>query len=95
MNQSPDFLGVYKYCPNCKGDLTLQDIDGENVKKCDNCGFIFWNKSKPVVSVLIHKNNKILMLQRSSEPFKDYWVLPGGFVKSQETAEEAVKRKSF
>lgn len=87
-------MNQYKYCSNCKSDLILQDIEGEKVKKCDSCGFIFWNKSKPVVSILVHKDNEILMLQRSNEPFKNYWVLPGGFVKSQETAEEAIRREA-
>ena len=46
------------------------------------------------MSILIHENGEILMLQRANEPFKDYWVLPGGFVKSKETAEVAIKREA-
>ncbi len=86
-------LNSYKFCPYCKDNLHLEEIDGEKIKKCPNCDFIFWNNSKPVVSIIIHKNDKVLMLQRLNEPFKDYWVLPGGFIKSMETAEEAVVRE--
>jgi ADP-ribose pyrophosphatase YjhB (NUDIX family) len=86
-------LDSYKFCPNCKNDLVIEEIDGDTIKNCPNCGFIFWNKSKPVISIIIHKEDKVLLLKRSIEPFLDYWVLPGGFIKSRETAEEAVRRE--
>ncbi len=36
---------------------------------------------------------KILLIQRKYEPFKDYWALAGGFVKEDETLENAVLRE--
>lgn len=51
---------------------------------------------KSVVNValgLIKNNNKILLMQRLSEPYKNYWELPGGKIESDETAEQAVKRE--
>jgi ADP-ribose pyrophosphatase YjhB (NUDIX family) len=57
------------------------------------CGFIFWNNPKPVVSIIIHNKNKILLLQRANEPFKDFWVLPGGFIGYSETAQDAIIRE--
>lgn len=33
------------------------------------------------------------MIQRAQEPFKDYWVLPGGFIDYEEHVEEALKRE--
>ena len=40
-------------------------------------------------------NNKyfsILLIKRDDYPFKDSWCLPGGFIKIDETTEEAAKR---
>lgn len=34
----------------------------------------------------------ILLIKRSDYPFKDKWCLPGGFIKMDETTEEAAKR---
>ena len=34
----------------------------------------------------------VLLLQRSEAPFKGYWALPGGFVRPDETLEEAAMR---
>lgn len=36
---------------------------------------------------------KILLVQRKHEPFKDCWVLPGGFVNKGETSRQAAIRE--
>ncbi len=33
---------------------------------------------------------KLLLVQKATEPFKGYWLLPGGFINEDQTAEEAV-----
>jgi 8-oxo-dGTP diphosphatase len=35
----------------------------------------------------------VLLIQRGMEPFKDKWALPGGFVRVDETVEEAAHRE--
>lgn len=44
------------------------------------------------VRSLSDKNLSILLVKRTKEPFKDKWVLPGGFVKADETLDEAANR---
>lgn len=39
------------------------------------------------------KNLKILLIERGQEPFKDYWALPGGFMRMDETIEETAERE--
>lgn len=94
MSKSVNELDLYKFCPHCGNNLILAVIESEAVKKCNKCGFIFWNKPKPVVSIILHKDGKALMLQRAHEPFKAFWVLPGGFIGYEETPEEAIKREA-
>lgn len=51
-------------------------------------------KNRPLAAdAIIIKNNKILLVKRKHEPFKGYYALPGGFVESNETTEEAVARE--
>ncbi len=38
-------------------------------------------------------NISILLIKRKYEPFKDKWAIPGGFVKNEESLEEAVQRE--
>ena len=85
----------YKFCPNCKAELQKKDKDKVECLYCPNCDFVFWNNPKPVVSIVLHKNNKVLMLQRKNEPHKGYWCLPGGYINYNETLEEAIKRETL
>lgn len=50
---------------------------------------------KPNIAVdgILIKNNKILLIKRKNEPFKDKWALPGGFVEYGEKVEDAVLRE--
>ncbi|MCK4319286.1 NUDIX hydrolase [Candidatus Micrarchaeota archaeon] len=46
------------------------------------------------VDCIILKRNKILLIKRGHEPFKDMWALPGGLVEDLESAEEACIRET-
>ncbi len=83
----------YQFCPNCKNKLERKVTDSEYHPACSNCGFIFWNNPKPVVSIILSEDGGILMLQRASEPLKDYWCLPGGFIRYGETPQDAIRRE--
>lgn len=54
---------------------------------------------KPSVTVDIilftvkDKGLKVLLVKRAVEPFKDMWAIPGGFVKMNESLEEAARRE--
>ena len=53
------------------------------------------NKKKFVVYVdgIYIKDKKILIVKRSSEPFKEFWHVIGGQVKDSETLKEALIRE--
>lgn len=85
---------AYIFCPTCKSKLNVKRVGKEESKVCPQCGFTFWNNPKPSISALISQNGKVLMLQRPEKPFKDFWVLPGGYMTSKETPEKAVIRET-
>lgn len=84
----------YKFCPTCKAKLKRKLIDRRRLLFCSNCGFTFWNNPKPVTSVILHTNGKIMLLQRANKPLKNYWCLPGGYIDYEETSEEAIRRET-
>ncbi|MEF8846870.1 MAG: NUDIX hydrolase [Candidatus Paceibacterota bacterium] len=53
------------------------------------------NNKKPVLTTdgLITKGDKILLIKRDIEPFKGFWVLPGGHVEYNEKVEQAIRRE--
>lgn len=51
--------------------------------------------SKPIaaVSALVVRDNKVLLVRRSKEPYSGFWSLPGGAVELGETVREALVRE--
>lgn len=45
------------------------------------------------IDAIIIRANKILLIKRGNEPFKDYWALPGGYIEWDEEAEETVRKE--
>jgi len=62
-----------------------------NNKPCPHCGR-YNNRAVTIDAVVVHAD-KVLLIKRGSEPFKEYWALPGGHVDWDETLEETVKRE--
>lgn len=56
-----------------------------------------FEKPSVTVDIIIFtvKDNdlKVLLVKRAIEPFKDMWAIPGGFVRINESLEEAAKRE--
>ncbi len=50
---------------------------------------------KVTVDGIIKKENKILLIKRKNNPFKNSWALPGGYIEYNEKTEEAVIREIF
>jgi ADP-ribose pyrophosphatase YjhB (NUDIX family) len=46
----------------------------------------------PIVLVAAMKNNKILLIKRKNRPYKDYWCMPGGKMKLEESFDDAALR---
>ena len=62
-----------------------------NNQPCPHCGR--YNNRAATIDAIIIRENKILLIKRGLEPFKNYWGLPGGYVDWNETLEDAVKRE--
>lgn len=87
---------IYRFCPICGRSLVYQKKDGEEVPVCQNknCGFIFWQNSKPCVSVIIPNDEKrILITVRARDPERGKLDLPGGFLQAGEHPDDGVKRE--
>src|SRR3989344_5736408 len=46
-----------------------------------------------VIFTVIDNELKVLLIKRGQEPFIDFWALPGGFVRINESLEEAALRE--
>ena len=46
------------------------------------------------VDLVILEKDRIYLIKRKNDPFKDFWALPGGFVEHGERVEEAALREA-
>lgn len=85
---------VWNFCPICSLKLVVAH-DGQDVRPhCPECDkFYYYNPIPAACCFLTNENDELLMVQRSVEPRKGLWTLPGGFVESGETTEEAAIRE--
>ncbi|MDR3093528.1 MAG: NUDIX domain-containing protein [Bacteroidales bacterium] len=80
------------FCPYCGADAFR--ASEENYLQCGVCSRKFFiNASAAVACVIVNPQKEILFTRRRFEPAKGLLDLPGGFVNSDETAEDAARRE--
>ena len=84
-----------KFCSECGTSLGWREFEGKRRAYCPHCGKIFFGQLKVGAGCLIEQNDKILLVLRAKEPFRDRWNLPAGYVEDDEKPIEAAERETF
>ncbi len=86
-----EYSEYYKFCPRCKSELSN---DSGLYFKCPACDFYFYVNPVPCNAVILENiHGEILLVKRKFDPKKNFWDVPGGFMKTGETVEESVQRE--
>lgn len=84
---------AWNHCPICGAPLVQAD-DGQSLRPhCAACARFYYSNPAPAACCLVRDGEKLLFVQRSVEPRKGFWTLPGGFIEMGETAEQAALRE--
>ena len=86
-------LTGFACCPRCAA-RALEPL-GSKAARCVACGFRYFHNPAAAVAGLIERDGRILFIQRSRDPGRGLWALPGGFVDYGETLEQALKREIY
>jgi ADP-ribose pyrophosphatase YjhB (NUDIX family) len=82
-----------KYCPEC-GSL-IKIVDNTQIRiDCSKCGFVYYPQLKVGAGAFIEKDNRLLLIKRKHDPFRDTWNIPAGYVNVDERPEIAVVRET-
>ncbi len=85
-------LHLFTHCPKC-GSAQFEENNIKS-KRCKACNFVYYfNPSAAVVAIITNPKGEILVCRRAHEPALGTLDLPGGFVDSFETGEEAITRE--
>lgn len=83
-------IDTYEFCTACKARLGQKD----SFKECPDCKKQYFFNPKPNVTVILsNKKGQLLLTKRTDTPFKGQLDLPGGFVDTNETLENAAYRE--
>jgi len=83
---------VLKFCPRCSSAKFI--FQGGKSFSCGECGFRFFINAAAAVAALIEDSQgRLLLVRRAREPLKGTLDLPGGFVDTGESAENALCRE--
>jgi len=87
-------LNHTRYCPSCGTECVVTENGGRERSTCLQCGFIHYKNPSSAVSILIVKDEKVLLGRRSYGSFKaTKWCLPCGFIEFDEDFLTAARRE--
>ena len=84
-----------KFCSECGSPGQMQPVEGDHRERfvCSGCGFTHYDNPRVVVAIYVCAGEKILWIRRGIAPAEGRWAIPGGFMESDETPEEAASRE--
>jgi ADP-ribose pyrophosphatase YjhB (NUDIX family) len=84
------------FCCDCGGKLVTQFVAAEQRSRrlCSQCGAIAYSNPKVLVTTIVASDDRVLLCRRAHPPAAGRWALPGGFMETGETLEEAAARET-
>jgi ADP-ribose pyrophosphatase YjhB (NUDIX family) len=81
------------FCHFCGGPVSSRMEDGIERDFCPFCNLFFYKNPLPVVSAIVARDRRILLVKRGKKPYKGAWCLPSGFAEAGESIQEAALRE--
>ncbi len=88
-------LGITHHCLLCGSPLELQLLDQRQRETCPTCGWVYYPQLKVGAGMLVEQDGKLLLLQRSHDPWAGRWNLPAGYVEADENPARAAERETL
>lgn len=83
-----------QFCPYCGSQLGQREREGRIRLYCESENRFVYENPIPASTALVQdESGRILLVLRNREPGKNQWALPGGFVETGESPEEAARRE--
>jgi len=84
-----------KFCSNCGSLLEIAQIEQRQRHYCSRCNQVHYLQPKVGAGACIEQDNRLLLIQRTQEPFQYSWNLPAGYVEIEESPSQAAVREVY
>jgi ADP-ribose pyrophosphatase YjhB (NUDIX family) len=87
----------FRFCPICGAQLELQQLKPAEPMRpvCSRCGYVHYLDPKVAVgTVIVTREEKVVLVRRAIEPGYGLWVFPGGYVDRGEEVTVAAIREA-
>lgn len=84
---------VPEYCHRCGGELGLNSFEGREFPWCPDCEVLFSQNPVPGVHVVVHDDERALVLDEPIPQHEGVLSLPGGHARPDEGPKEAGVRE--
>ena len=89
----PVMMEEAKFCPRCSARLEMKEVNGAQRPRCPECGRVIYYDPKLAATVVVERDDRVLMVRRAIQPGIGLWSLPGGYVDRGEVVEVAAARE--
>lgn len=84
-----------RFCPNCGAPFEVGEFEHKKRAFCPKCSYVHYEQLKVGAGALIERDERLLLLERTEEPFKDCWNLPAGYAEADENPTQTVAREVY
>ncbi len=86
-----------RFCGRCGQSLIWADVPGDDRQRlvCRQCDTVHYLDHKVAACSVVPMDGGVVLVRRSIQPGRGMWVIPGGFVESDETVPEAAARETW
>jgi len=83
------------YCHRCGAEVGTNTFERRECSWCSECDLYLLRKPIPIVQVIVHDSNELLLLDEPISWKEDKLSLPGGHVHSDEGPRESLLRELY
>jgi 8-oxo-dGTP diphosphatase len=84
-----------RFCTVCGGNLASRQVDQRERQVCTRCAHVYYRQLIVGAGCLIEDQQRLLLIRRLNEPFRDWWCLPAGHVDDNEPPAVAAQRETL